>query len=82
MATLTMHPNAGCIICGCRLQGIRVGTFRINKGSLVAKRGTLVYLLDKCPECQHPTPRDVERWRLDEDSQRIVDEARAKRGWS
>lgn len=82
MPTLAMHPNVGCVVCGCRLQGIRVGTFRINKNSLVTKRGTLVCVLSKCPECSHPTPRDVDHWRLDAKSQAVVDEARARKGWT
>lgn len=88
MPTLTMHPRSRCELCGCRLRGFSIGTYRINKGSLRSARGSLSWT--ECPECgpafarRHPTgvmPRS-DHWQLDSDSQSIVDTARAKRGWT
>lgn len=84
MPTLTMQPNEACVVCGFRLRGFRIGTYRINKRSLKSARGGLTYLEPKCAECGHPTPHalDITRWRLDTDSQRIVDDHSARKGWS
>lgn len=81
---MTMLPNETCVVCGFRLRGFHVGTYRINKCSLKSARGGLTFVEPKCAECGHPTPHalDITHWRLDPDSQRIVDECRARKGWN
>lgn len=88
MATLTFTPIDPCAVCGCRMRGVMVGTFRINRRSLKADPGTIS--ATECPECgspyarRHPTGvgQRCDRWRLDEESQATVDAFRARKGWA
>lgn len=87
MPSLTMRPTGTCPICGCRLRGFNVGAYRINKNSLVSTSPGLSWV--ECPECgpeftrHHPTGLRPEslRWRLDAESQQVVDRHRRKKGW-
>lgn len=88
MPMLTLIPRDPCQLCGCRLRGFTVGTYRVNKGSLKSARGGLSWL--ECPECgpafARRSPLGVgpqsDRWRLDADSQAVVDAHRARKGWT
>ena len=89
MPLLTLHPLDACKLCGCRMRGVMVGTFRINKNSLkCADRGAIT--ATECPECgrtyarRHPTgvPQRCDRWILDAESQAVVDSFRARKGWA
>lgn len=89
MPLLVLHPRGACTLCGTRLRGFMVGTYRINKNTLVSSdTGTLSWI--ECPECGpdyapgnpirvRPTSR---AWDLDEKSHAIVGAARAKKGWT
>jgi hypothetical protein len=87
MPFLTLVPRSACDLCGCRLRGFTMGTYRVNKNSLRSERGGLSWL--ECPECgpTHarsnplPTRRSCDTWRLDDPSQALVDQARERRGW-
>lgn len=87
MPTLTLEPRDSCALCGCRLRGFSIGTYRINRGSMRSNRGSISWL--ECPECgptfarRHPTgvPNSCDHWRLDVKSQAMVDEFRARKGW-
>ena len=82
MPLLTFDYNNPCAVCGCRLRGFTVGTYRINNGSLVSARGALTALPGKCPECGTDNGRPMpERWRPHGETQAVIDAARAKRGW-
>ena len=89
MPLLTFQPLDACQLCGCRMRGVMVGSFRINKHSLkCADRGTLT--ATECPECgspfarRHPTgvSQRCDRWRLNDESQMVVDAYRARKGWA
>lgn len=89
MPTLTMDPRDTCALCGCRLRGFRIGTYRINKHSLRGDaRGGLTWL--ECPECgpAHSSRNPMrgvlptcDTWRLDADSQAVVDAHFQRKGW-
>lgn len=88
MPLLTMEPRDACTLCGCRLRGFTMGTYRVNKGSLKSDRGGLSWL--ECPECGSAYSRrnpigvqpTCDRWRLDAKSQVTVDAIRTRKGWS
>lgn len=88
MPLLTMVPRDRCALCGCRLRGFTLGTYRVNKHSLKADRGGLSWL--ECPECGPSYSRrnplgallGCERWRLDAKSQAVVDAIHARKGWA
>lgn len=82
MPLLTMDYRGTCSLCGCRLRGFMVGTFRVNKNSLICPRGTLRWNEPRCVECGFETATAPDRWRLHPESQAKVDVARAKRGWA
>lgn len=88
MPLLTLLARDSCPLCGCRLRGFTVGTYRINKNSLVSARDGLSYV--ECPECgpaharRHPTGirPQCDRWRPDAESQAVVDRHHERKGWS
>ena len=82
MPMLTMRPTDRCVVCGYRLRGFRIATYRINKRSLVSPRGGLVFVEPTCAECGHPTPITSERWQLEAESQAVVDAYRKRKGWA
>lgn len=87
MPFLTLVPRSTCSLCGCRLRGFTMGTYRVNKNSLRSDRGGLSWL--ECPECGVSRARanplgvrpSCDTWRLDDASQAIVDDVRERRGW-
>lgn len=88
MPTLTLQPRDPCAVCGCRLRGFSIGSYRINKGSLRSTAVAISWL--ECPECgpvfarRHPTgvQQSAHRWVLDAESQAVVDAYNAGRGWT
>lgn len=88
MPLLTLNPRGSCPLCACRLRGFTLGMYRVNKNSLKSDRGTLSWL--ECPECgpaharRHPTgvAPGCDTWRLEPDSQAVVDRYRERRGWT
>ena len=88
MPLLTMNPRGTCTVCGCRLRGFRIGTYRINKTSLRSDRGGISWV--ECPECgpthsrKHPTGvlLAADTWVLEPDSQAIVNAYHARKGWT
>lgn len=82
MPTLTMTPKSRCPLCGCRVEGFYVATFRINKRSLrTAERGGLMVTNPECRECGFENRAPEIRWTLDPESQATVDAYRARKGW-
>lgn len=82
MPLLRFVSKVTCPTCAFRLPGVMVGTFRINKGSLKAPRGTLSFIQTPCPECRTRIGRpDADRWQLDPESQAVVDAFRERKGW-
>ncbi len=81
MPTLTLKPADGCLTCGCRVRGFKIGTFRINKGSIRSTGTVLGFVEPTCCECGQPHA-DVSRWQLDPESQAKVTAHRARMGWT
>lgn len=89
MPTLTLEPQEACLHCGCRLRGFSIGSYRINKGSLRSNTGGAITWLE-CPECgpsfsrRHPlgVRQFGDRWRLDAESQAVVNAHRVRKGWA
>ena len=79
MPLLTLVQRDACILCGCRLRGFMVGTFRINKHSLRSS-GTLG-AQPPCPECQTVNPPGT-HYVPNKESAVVLADARARKGWT
>lgn len=83
MTSLDFRSTERCILCGYRLRGLMLGSFRVNKTGLRSLNTPLTFLLRQCPECRTETPDTcVERWVLSVDSAAKVAAIRERKGWA
>ena len=82
MTSLAFHHSGTCTLCGCRIRGIMVGSFAVNKNSLRATSPNLTWIEPRCPECGFETHSSPSRWRPAPESDVKITAARAKRGWA
>jgi hypothetical protein len=84
MTFLHLESRVACGLCGRRLAGFTVGTYRVNKDTFVmtGKGPGLGWHEETCRECGFVNgPVSRERWRLTPESRRAVNAVYAKRGW-
>lgn len=82
MPLVTMTSRATCSLCGCRMRGLLIAPVRINKSALKVTGVALSARDRSCPECGFESNSAPEVYRLEPESQRLVDAARAKKGWA
>lgn len=82
MTALDFRSAQRCGLCGYRLRGLMLGSFRVNKDSLKSLRPSLTFLERVCPECHTEAPQTCERWVLSTESQAKVAAIRERKGWA
>lgn len=80
MTSLTFVSRTVCVVCRCRLGGITLGSYRINKTTIRATSVSLIASVRVCPECGHPAA-PVDTWAPDAESAEKIRAARVKKGW-
>jgi predicted Zn-ribbon and HTH transcriptional regulator len=81
MPVLTMTSRATCTLCGGRIDGVYVATWRINKRSMRSGDGGLIMRDPHCRHCGFEAWSVPERWVLTTEDQAKVNAYREKRGW-
>ncbi len=82
MTALDFRSAQRCGLCGYRLRGLMLGSFRVNKGSLRSTNVPIQVMPRVCPECRTETPDTCERWVLSAESQAKVAAIRERKGWA
>jgi hypothetical protein len=80
MTSLEFVATTRCMLCGRRLAGLLVGSFRVNKKTIRSVGTHLSWGEPSCRECGFPAPAEV-ALTLSAESAALVEQMRARRGW-
>jgi hypothetical protein len=80
---LTFLLRVSCMLCGCRLTGVRVGSYRINKHSIVPTSSDIQFMERFCPECRWPNDMatTIVIAGFTDDSKQRFNDYRDRKGW-
>jgi hypothetical protein len=81
---LTFLLRAPCGLCGYRLEGITVGSYRVNKHSLVTTSPSISFMQRDCIECgwRNEITARIAESALDAESKQRFNVYRDRKGWA